>query len=498
MTITRTQVDSWKISKLYDLATKIDTENQLFLDQLDRTKKVFSDAQAYWAGMAHDAAYDRVAQDYDQGYKLFLEVRDAPAVLRQVASSLDADRTVLLGKVADATAPQGPALTVDDNWKVSGSDAEQVRTHQGLIDTAYRALEASAKLAVSTVAEHAEYIRAAGDLLGSGLDVSADRTAAASTRLAAEDGAALADALRRGDYTAAAAVMAHQPKGLTAQEIQDIAAGKNVPGVPADVQQYYRDFNKAFYNDPGNTGNYKKWMENAEKRGVSPATIVDIARTHGITPEDFKVLDGMKPVTDDNGKTYFLIPDGTSGNDVKKAVLMTYILNAGTDYDAAGRAAGGVNDFRETPYSSAEIQRIIDRQNKNPWSYNEDVAFVNGNGGRLATTPNGMIMGLGGNWLQDLYSQKGGTTYGDIFMFNIDNVADPADQLRKIVESGTTWFENDKGPYKGNLDLDRLLHHEERHSRQWADKGYFGMIWAAVTDGDGIEKDAGLRDGGYK
>ncbi|MEV6358918.1 hypothetical protein [Nocardia asteroides] len=504
MTISKSQLDNWKISKLYDLATKIDGENQLYLIQLDKAKQVFTDSQAYWSGQAREAAYNRVSEDHGQGYKLFLEVQDAPVALRSVASALESHRTTLLGKVADATSA---ALTVDDSWKVSGSDADKVRTHQDAINTAYRELESAAKLAATKLAEHAGYVRAAGDLLGSGLDVSADRTAAAGARLGAEDGAALADALRRGDHTAAAAIMAHRPKGLTTQEIADIAAGKDVPGVPADLKQYYQDFTKSFYNDPGNTGNYKKWMDNAERRGVSPETIVDIAGTHGITPEDFKVLDGMEPVTDKDGKTYFIMPSGTSGDDAQKAVLMTYILNAGTDYDAAGKVPGVTNDFKETPYSSAEVQRIIDRQNKNDWSYDQDVAYVDDNGGRLATTPNGMLMGLGGNELQDLYSQKGGTTYGDIFMMNLDDLDDPADQLREIAESGSKWFDNGSGPQQSTTDLDRLLHHEERHSQQWADKGYAGMIgsvaWSGLkawwTDSDDeIEEDAGLHDGGYK
>ena len=240
---------------------------------------------------------------------------------------------------------------------------------------------------------------------------------------------------------------------------------------------------------------------------MSPETIVEIAGTHGITPEDFTVLDGMEPVTDKDGKTYFIMPSGTSGDDAQKAVLMTYILNAGTDYDKAGLVPGVVNDFKETPYSSAEVQRIIDRQDKNDWSYDQDVAFIDSNGGRLATTPNGMLMGLGGNELQDLYSQKGGTTYGDIFMMNLDDLDDPAGQLRNIAESGSKWFDNGSGPQQSSTDLDRLLHHEERHSQQWAEKGYAGMIgsvaWSGLkawwTDSDDeIEEDAGLHDGGYK
>ena len=153
------------------------------------------------------------------------------------------------------------------------------------------------------------------------------------------------------------------------------------------------------------------------------------------------------------------------------------------------------------------LQRIIDRQAANSWSYDRDVAFVEGNGGRLATTPNGMLMGLGGNGLQDLFSEGGGTTWGDIFMVNIDDPDDPAQQLRQIVKSGDMWYPAPDGNGRqGSLDLDRLLHHEERHSQQWAEKGYTTMLkeygWEWLREKAGypnrLEEDAGLSDGGYR
>ncbi|MCL3816872.1 WXG100 family type VII secretion target [Aeromicrobium wangtongii] len=137
---------------------------------------------------------------------------------------------------------------------------------------------------------------------------------------------------------------------------------------------------------------YRTWLENAARRGVSAETILDIARTHDIGPDDFAVLDGLEEVKDRDGKSFFVLPDDISDDDARKAVLMTYILNAGTDYGSASTD----NDFDETPYSADEVQRIIDRQERNDWSYKDDVDFVHGNGGRLVTTPNGMLMGLGG------------------------------------------------------------------------------------------------------
>jgi hypothetical protein len=242
-------------------------------------------------------------------------------------------------------------------------------------------------------------------------------------------------------------------------------------------------------------GYFKKWLENAERRGVPSGVADEIARRHAITPESFRILEKMDEINDPDGKSFFLIPPGTSGHDARTATLMTYIVNAGTGY---GRAGKRPTDFPDTPYSAAEITRIIKRQKANPWSYSRDVRFVHRNGGRLVTTPNGMLMGLGGNWIQRPFSQRGGTTWGDIFMVNTCKVADPAERLRRIVRSGHAW---------GNLDLDRVLHHEERHSRQWAAKGYAGMLrdygWELVRElvfgtTNRLEEDAGLSDGGYK
>jgi hypothetical protein len=238
----------------------------------------------------------------------------------------------------------------------------------------------------------------------------------------------------------------------------------------------------------------KRWLDNAERRCVPSDVVAEIARRHAITPESFRILEEMEEINDPDGKSYFLIPPGTGGHDAREATLMTYIVNAGTGY---GRPGTRPADFPETPYSAAEVARIMERQKANRWSYSRDVRFVSRNGGRLVTTPNGMLMGLGGNWAQRQFSQRGGTTWGDIFMVNIGNGTDPAERLRRIVRSGHT----------SGLDLDRVLHHEERHSRQWAAKGHAGMLrdysWELVRElvfgkANRLEEDAGLSDGGYR
>lgn len=254
---------------------------------------------------------------------------------------------------------------------------------------------------------------------------------------------------------------------------------------------------------------HRKWLANAERLGVPTAVTATIAERHGITHESFRVLEDMTEFNDPDGKSFFLIPPGTAGDEARAATLMTYILNAGTGYGGPTKPSA---DFPETPYTADEVQRIADRQQANNWSYGQDVGFVDRNGGRLVTTPNGMLMGLGGNRIQRLFSQQGGTAWGDIFMVNVPVDADdsrgPAQRLRQIVESGHAWYTDRKGrPVESNLALDRVLHHEELHSQQWADKGHSRMItaylWETLRDRifgktNRLEAQAGLADGGYR
>ena len=289
-----------------------------------------------------------------------------------------------------------------------------------------------------------------------------------------------------------------------------------IAGLPTDIRteisveqrmEYLR--REGLLTGPNPGGLYEDWVRNTVENGVSIDTLLEIAGDHGITPDSFDVLDGLQVITDPDGKSFFVLDTDMSGDDARAAVLMTYILNAGTGYE------GG--DYARTPYSSDEVQRIKDRQAENAWfSYDQDVAFVHSNGGTLVTTPNGMLMGAGGNWLQDLYSQGGGTAWGDIFMINQDDVDNAEELLDDIISNGTA--------PNSSLDLDRLLHHEEIHSQQWAELGYgsfmttylgerYDVVWIDVPGdlnpfpvpvpithdgcGNSLEEDAGLEDGDY-
>jgi hypothetical protein len=250
---------------------------------------------------------------------------------------------------------------------------------------------------------------------------------------------------------------------------------------------------------------HRKWLQNAERLGVSSDVIAEIAGQHGITPESFTILGQFTEIKDRDGKSFFLSPRGTCGDDARKAALMTYVLNAGTGY---GKAESQPTDFPEMPYSAAEVRRIINRQNANRWSYDTDVGFVDRNGGRLVTTPNGMLMGLGGNRILKQFSREGGTAWGDIFMVNVDDSIGADHRLRQIIQSGHVWYSGGDGTLvESSLALDRVLHHEELHCQQWATKGHVGMItaylWEVMRDKafgktNRLESDAGLSDGGYR
>lgn len=238
-------------------------------------------------------------------------------------------------------------------------------------------------------------------------------------------------------------------------------------------------------------GHWESWRENARRRGVVAHVVAEIGQRFDITADSFGLLGKMSEIKDPMGKSFFLLPPDIDGDDAREAVLLTYVLNAGTDYGKAGKRP---TDFPPTPFCVAEVARIMNRQKANGWSYSRDVAFVHRNGGRLAATPNGILMGLGGNVIQRQFSQRGGTTWGDIFMVNAGRRADPAGMLRRIISSE-------------RIDLDRLLHHEERHCRQWAARGQAGMLgaygWELFREllfgaTNRLEADAGLADGGYR
>ncbi|AEF35440.1 MULTISPECIES: hypothetical protein [Mycolicibacter] len=222
--------------------------------------------------------------------------------------------------------------------------------------------------------------------------------------------------------------------------------------------------------------------------------MADIVRRQRLSRDSFRALDAMEQITDPHGQSFFVIPRGAGGKQARHAVRLTYLLNAGTGY---GRTSTR-NDFPETPYGVAEFERIVQRQRANRWSYDAVRAICN-TGGCLVTTPNGLLMGLGGNRFHAQLTRRAGTMWGDLFMVNVDRGSDPMRRLREIVEAGRI--------SPGGPELDRVLHHEEIHAQQWAALGsiQFPARYLAeearvrIFGGtNSFESDAGLCDGGYQ
>ncbi|WP_441958013.1 ESX-1 secretion-associated protein [Mycolicibacterium houstonense] len=303
----------------------------------------------------------------------------------------------------------------------------------------------------------------------------------------------------RGDIAAAEAI------DFDPAEERELEVGDD-PGEPGydPIIEYEDALHDAGLLDGPSSGMYREWLQNAADNDVPPETIVEIARQQNITPSSFDVLKGLERVTNKNDETnpkddtdFFMLPQNVTAEQARQAALMTYIFNAGTGYGSSEGNAN--NDFAETPYSAAEVQRIKDRQTANSWSYD----LLERATGTFAATPNGMVMGVGGGPIQQLISQQGGTCVGDVFAVNIDNPIDGgAAQLRDIIRSGTMQSDADHDGIlaKGN-DLDRVLHHEERHSQQWADKGFAKFLQEYFTpteaDPNPFETNAGGSDGGY-
>jgi hypothetical protein len=68
------------------------------------------------------------------------------------------------------------------------------------------------------------------------------------------------------------------------------------------------------------------------------------------------------------------------------------------------------------------------------------------------------------------------------------------------------WYDGPGGAHAGGVDIDRVLHHEERHSEQWAALGpvEFAKQYAISLGAERLtgrrnpfETNAGASDGGY-
>ncbi|WP_019925671.1 hypothetical protein [Nocardia sp. BMG111209] len=234
----RAELDRWNLRALDDWAAGLRAGNEKFLLEIDRSRRYFTDVAPDWSGNAYHAAYDRVGQDHDEARKIHGDIEDFLEAFTRAVGDVASHRDVLRTKAAEAEAAQ---LTVADDWAVSGHDADAVHAHQDAVDTARRELARAEGELGRLLGERSELVRAAGDLYGSSIEVG--EAASQGGRLGAEDGKRLADAIKAGDRDAIDAVAADMPQYfLTPQDLQNLADGKDVTTVPAEVQDYYREF----------------------------------------------------------------------------------------------------------------------------------------------------------------------------------------------------------------------------------------------------------------
>ncbi|WP_227984446.1 hypothetical protein [Nocardia spumae] len=241
----RSELDRWNLQTLEDWAAAVHTGNEKLLEEIDKARKDFNDVGYSWTGTAFYAAYNRIGQDHDEARKVYGDIADFLDKFGPAVDSVSSHREVLRSKVSDA---EQAKVTVADNWACSGSNHADVQAHQDAIDTAYRELTQSEAELERLLTDRSELIRAAGDLFGSSIEV--DEAATAGERLGSEDGKRLAAAARTGDTAAIDAVAADMPQyHLTPKDLQDLADGKQVTDIPADVQDYYRGFFQASGKD---------------------------------------------------------------------------------------------------------------------------------------------------------------------------------------------------------------------------------------------------------
>ncbi|MBO0856480.1 MAG: hypothetical protein J2P18_22260, partial [Nocardia sp.] len=241
----RSEVDRWNLPALKDWAAAVHTGNEKMLEQIDKARQYFADVGRDWHGAASTAAYDRIGQDHDEARKIYADVDDFLAKFNPAVDNLSSHRDVLRAKVGDAEWAQ---VTVDDKFACSGPKREDVQSHQDLIDQAYREFVQAEGQLEQLLADRGELVRAAGDLFGSSTEV--DEAPTQGGRLGAEDGKRLADAARSRDKNAMDALAGDLPPFyLSPADQQSLADGKQVATIPADVQDYYREFFKASGKD---------------------------------------------------------------------------------------------------------------------------------------------------------------------------------------------------------------------------------------------------------
>ncbi|MBY8855423.1 hypothetical protein K7711_02935 [Nocardia sp. CA2R105] len=341
----RSNVEKWQPSTLTGLAAALVKDNdETFEVNIDQPKKYFAGLGTSWQGAAYNAAYDRVGEDHDQARKVWTYVDDLATAIKQAASDIDSHRTVLLNKVNDAVSH---GLTVADNWVIPDKDgvpAATINDLQDAINQAFYPFRDAVSTAATKISEAAELVRAAGDLFGSDLDVT--DAPSAGKRLGAEDGDEAAAAAKNHDTAKLTEVASHLPTNvLTPQQLQDLADGKDVSTLPADVQDYYKEFLQHSGKD-GLLALQDQLQQDATATADHPASTAAVTQQKALA-------DGLMAVTNEHLGT------GT-GPDGKLTSPGSY-TNLPSDIRAV--ISGREEEYNNTGTANADAarQRMLDR-----------------------------------------------------------------------------------------------------------------------------------------
>ncbi|WP_433610131.1 WXG100 family type VII secretion target [Prescottella agglutinans] len=91
MTITRSQVESWRPSELRSAASALRTTDE-FRNRLDRVVSTMTESSEYWSGRAYDAALDRAHDERTGGTRVADAVHEVAEALEHGESSLSKRR----------------------------------------------------------------------------------------------------------------------------------------------------------------------------------------------------------------------------------------------------------------------------------------------------------------------------------------------------------------------------------------------------------------------
>lgn len=235
------EVRSWNTALMSDAATRTADADSRFVDELAATSRAMDELSHDWSGVAYDAARDRVDAERAAGQSVSNDILDLAKILDEGAQRLYWARDAALARVEAALAD---GCTVLDDWTVVGdavASAELLLAHRDAVAGTASALAREDTEVARLIEDAAQRIRARGDLIGSGGDPSESIVDGAGG-LGREDGAALAAAAAAGDVETLDRIAGQLPvQGLTATELDTLAAGGQVGTLPQSVRDYYAE-----------------------------------------------------------------------------------------------------------------------------------------------------------------------------------------------------------------------------------------------------------------